>query len=136
MPIVNVLPESPDDTENICQPVNLSRLIVSVLLTVLSAVIYAAIFFNGAGFERLFQGFGAELPALTRFFIVSYQYFGVLLLIGLVPCVLLLRNRKWSVIESDRLFWLVFASFGISLLVLGASVAAAYLPVFKLGATV
>lgn len=136
MPIAIVLPEPPDDTENICQPVKLSMLILSVVLTVLSAVIYVAIFFSGAGFRDLFQGFGAELPTLTRFFVVSYQYFGVLILIGLVPCMLLIRKRKRPVIESNRLFRLVFASFGISLFVLSASVAAAYLPVFKLGATV
>ena len=136
MPIAIVLPEPPDDTEHIYQPVKLWMLILSAVLTVLSAVIYMAIFFSGAGFKDLFQGFGAELPTLTRVFLASYQYFGVLILIGLVPCGLLLRNRKRPVIESNRLFRLVFASFGISLFVLSASVAAAYLPIFKLGATV
>jgi len=136
MPIAIVLPEPPDGTENIRQPVKLWMLILSVVLTVLSAVIYLAIFFSGAEFKEIFQNFGAELPLLTRLFLVSYQYFGVLILIGLVPCVLLLRNRKRTVVHSNRLFMLVFASFGISLLVLSASVIAAYMPVFELGAPV
>jgi hypothetical protein len=136
MAIAIVLPEPPDGTENICQPVKLWMLILSVVLTVLSAVIYVAIFFSGTEFKEIFQGFGAELPQLTRFFLVSYQYFGVLILIGLVPCVLLLRNRKQPVVHSNRLFMLVFASFGISLFVLSASVIAAYMPVFELGAPV
>ncbi len=136
MPIATVLPEPPDDTENICQPVKLWMLILSVLLTIFSAVIYAVIFFGGVGFQDLFQGFGAELPALTRFFLTSYQYFGVLILIGLIPCLSLLWNQNRPVVESDRLFMLVFASFGLSLLLLGVSVAAAYLPILELGAAV
>jgi hypothetical protein len=136
VPIAIVLPETPDDPENICQPVKAWMLILSVVLTLLSAVIYAGILFSGAGFQDLFRGFGAELPALTRFFLASYQYFGVLILIGLVPCLSLLWNRNRPVAESNRLFRLVFASFGISLFLLSVSVAAAYLPVFELGAVV
>ncbi len=136
MPIAIVLPEAPDDKKNTCQPVKAWMLILSVVLTLISAVIYVAIFFNGAGFQDLFRGFGTELPALTRFFLASYQYYGVLILIGLVPCSLLLWNRNRSVAESNRLFRLVFASFGLSLFLLSVSVAAAYLPIFELGSVV
>ncbi len=136
VPIAIVLPEPPDESEDISQPVKLWMLILSVLLTSISASIYVAIFFSGAGFRDLFQGFGAELPALTRFFLSSYQIYGVLILIGFIPCVLLLWNRNRPVAESNRLFRFVFASFGLSLFVLNVSVAAAYLPVFQLGAVV
>lgn len=136
VPIAIVLPEPPDESEDINQPVKLWMLILSVLLTLISVAIYVAIFFSGAGFQDLFQGFGADLPALTRFFLSSYQFYGVLILIGFVPCVLLLWNRSRPVAESNRLFRLVFASFGLSLFVLSVSVAAAYLPVIQLGAVV
>ena len=136
MPIAIVLPEPPDESEDINQPVNLWMLILSVLLTSMCVAIYVAIYFSWAGFQDLVQGFGADLPALTRFFISSYQIYGVLILIGVIPCVLLLWNRNRPVAESNRLFRLVFASFGISLFVLSVSVTAAYLPVFKLGAVV
>jgi len=92
--------------------------------------------FSGSGFQELFRGFGAELPALTRFFLNSYQYYGVLILIGLVPCVSLLWSRNRPIAESNRLFKVVFASFGLSMFMLSVSVAAAYLPIFKLGAVV
>lgn len=136
MPIAIVLPEEPDESESKDQPVKLWVLTLSVLLTSISAAIYVAIFFSGAGFQDLFRGFGADLPALTRFFLFSYQIYGVLILIGLVPCVSLLWKRNRSIAESNRLFRLVLASFGLSLFVLGVSVAAAYLPVFQLGAVV
>jgi len=134
VPIAIVLPEQPDESENMDQPVKLWMLTLSVVLTSVSAAIYAAIFFSGAGFQDLFQGFGADLPALTRFFLSSYQIYGVLILIGLIPCVLLLWNRNRPVAESNRLFRLVFASFGISLFVLSTSITAVYLPVFRIGA--
>ncbi len=136
MPIAIVLPEPPRDAEDVCRPVKLWMLILSVVLTIISATIYGAIFFSGAGFQDLFQGFGAELPALTRFFLNSYQYYGVLILIGVVPCVSLLWSRNRPIAESNRLFELVFASFGLSMFILSVSVTAAYLPIFKLGAAV
>ncbi len=136
MPIAIILPETPDDPENICRPVKAWMLILSVVLTLISAVIYAGIFYSGAGFQDLFRGFGAELPALTSFFLTSYQYYAVLILIGLVPCLSLLWNRNRPVAESNRLFRLVFASFGISFFLLSVSVVAAYLPVFAIGAVI
>lgn len=136
MPIAIVLPEAPDNTENSRKPVKLWMLSLSVVLTILSAVIYALIFLNGERFQDLFNGFGAELPALTRFFLSSYQYFGVLILVGLPPCLLLLWNRNRVVAESNRLFKFVLAGFGLSLFVLSVSVTAAYMPVFELGVAV
>lgn len=136
MPIAIILPEPPDNTENKCQPVKLWMLILSVILTIISAVIYAAIFFIWPGFQDLFQGFGAELPLLTRFFLTSYQYYGVLILIGLIPCLSLLWRQNRPVVESNRLFMLVVESFGLSWFLLIVSVAAAYFPIFELGTVV
>lgn len=136
MLIAIILPEPPNDAETTPQPVKLWMLILSIVLTLLSAAIYVAIFTSGAGFRDLFRGFGAELPVLTRVFLVSYQYYGLLILVGLIPCGLLLWNRSRSVADSNRLFQLVYASFGLSLFLLGVAVTAAYLPVFQLGAVV
>jgi len=119
-----------------CQPVKVWMLVLSVALTSMSAAIYLGIFFSGAGFQDLFRGFGAELPALTHFFLVSYPYYGALILIGLVPCLSLVWNRSRPIAESNRLFMLVIVSFGISFILLSLSVAAAYLPIFELGAVV
>ncbi len=136
MPIAITLPEPPRGAEDIRRPVKLWMMILSVVLTVASAAIYGVIFVYGAGFRDLFQGFGDELPVLTRYFLGSYQYYGVLILIGLVPCVSLLWNRNRQIAESNRLFMAVFASFGLSMFVLSVAVTAAYLPIFKPGAAV
>jgi hypothetical protein len=136
MPIAIVLPEPPHDEEDIHRPVKLWILVLSVVLTTISVAIYAAIYFSGAGFQELFQGFGAELPTLTRFFLNSYQYYGVLILIGLVPCVSLLWSRNRPIAESNRLFKFVIANFGLSMFILSVSVAAVYLPVYQLGTVV
>ncbi len=136
MPIAIILPEQPDGSESTRQPVKLWMLVLSIALTIISAAIYLWLFFIWVRFQDLFDGFGAELPALTRFFLSSYQYFGVLILIGLPPCLLLLWNRNRVVAESNRLFKFVVASFGLSLFVLSVSVTAAYLPVFQLGTAV
>ena len=109
---------------------------LSITLTGISVAIYVAIHFSGQGFDDLFRGFGADLPALTAFVLAYYKYFGVLALIGLVPCVLLLWNRTLSIEDSHRLFALVLMSFGLSLAVLVLFAAAMYLPVFKLGSVV
>jgi len=44
MPIAIVLPEPPRDAEDVYQPVKLWMLILSVVLTIISAAIYRAIF--------------------------------------------------------------------------------------------
>lgn len=136
MPIATFSPDQPDGSESTREPVKTWMLTLSIALTITSAAIYLWIFLIGARFQDLFNGFGAELPALTRFFLSSYQYYGVLILIGLPACLLLLWNRNRVVAESNRLFKIVFASFGLSMLVLGVSVTAAYLPVFQLGTVV
>jgi hypothetical protein len=136
VPIAIILPEPPEGAENTCQPVKLWVLVLSVALTILSAIIYMAIFVSGQGFRDLFQGFGADLPALTHYFLIAYQYFGLLIMIGLIPCVLLLWNRNCPVVQSNRLFTIVVASFALSMFLLSVSVIAAYLPIFKLGAVV
>lgn len=110
--------------------------ILSITLTGMSVAIYVGIYVSGQGFEELFRGFGADLPALTAVVLAYHKYFGVLALIGLVPCVLLLANRTLSVEDGHRLFALVLAGFGLSLAVLAVFTVAVYLPIFQLGSVV
>lgn len=136
MPAAIGLPEESGDTQNTGQPVELWMKVVSAGLTILSALIYVTIFFSGARFKDLLQGFDADLPALIRIFVVSCQYYAVLLLIGLIPCLRLLSKRSRPVYESNRLFRLVLVSFGISLLALLAFFAVAYSPIFNVRSAV
>ena len=136
MPLAFILPEPPSDTENTRQPVRSWKLVLSVVLTVVSAAIYVMIFVGGLEFRGLFSGFGADLPLLTRFVLATYKYYGVLIFVGLVPSVSLLWNRNRLVADSNRLFIWVIVSFGLSSSLMGMFVTAMYLPIFKFGAGV
>lgn len=136
MPLTTISPESASSSGDARQLVNPWVLVVSVVLTGISAAVYAAIYFSGQGFLDLFRGFGADLPFLTRVVLDSFKYYGVLIFIGLAPCIALLWDRERSVTDSNRLFTLVLVSFCLSFVVLGLCVAAAYLPIFKMGAVV
>ena len=136
MPLAIVLPESPSGTENTRQPVRSWKLVLSCALTVVSAAIYVVIFVVGVEFRGLFRGFGTDLPVITRFVLATHKYYGVLILVGLVPCVSLLWNRNRFIADSNRLFMWVIASFGLSFSFLGAFVTAMYLPMFQFGAEV
>jgi len=131
VPLAIVLPESPSGTENTRQPVRSWKLVFSCALTAVSAAIYVAIFVGGVEFQDLFRGFGTDLPVLTRFALATHKYYGVLILVGLIPCVSLLWNRNRFVADSNRLFMWVVVSFGLSFSLLGAFVTAMYLPVFQ-----
>ena len=136
MPLAIVLPESPSGTENTRQPVRSWKLVLSCALTAVSAAFYVVIFVVGVDFRDLFRGFGTDLPVLTRFVLATHKYYGVLILVGLVPCVSLLWNRNRFIADSNRLFMWVIASFGLSFSFLGAFVTAMYLPMFQFGAEV
>jgi cytochrome b561 len=136
MPFAILMPESPIGAENTRQPIDTWKLVLSIVLTIVSAAIYVAIFVGGAEFRGLFHGFGTDLPVLTRFVLATHKYYGVLILVGLIPCVALLRNRNRFIVDSNRLFMWVVASFGLSFFLMGVFVIAMYLPIFQLGAEV
>lgn len=136
MPLAIIIPRSPGYSDQERQPVKTWVLVLCVALTIVSIAIHAAIYFGVRGFQDLFRGFGADLPLLTRIVMASAKYYGLLVLVGLVPCVLLLYNRTRLIHESNRLFVLVLVSFGLSFGLLVVYVIAAYLPIFQLGAVV
>jgi hypothetical protein len=134
VPLAIVLPESPSGSENTRQPVRSWILVLSIVLTLVSAAIYITIFIGGIEFRDLFRGFGADLPVLTRFVLATYKYYGVLIFVGLVPCVSLLWNRNRLVVDSNHLFMWVIVSFGLSFSLMSMFVTAMYLPIFQIGA--
>ena len=136
MPLAIVLPESPEGAENVRQVFSSFKLILSVALTAVSAVIYVVIFVGTLEFRDLFLGFGAKLPVLTQFVLASYNYFGLFLLVGLIPSVRLVWNRNRSVVEKNRLFTMIIVSFALSISLMGVFVVAMYMPIFQLGTVV
>lgn len=133
VPVAAGVTDSPEAGSATSNPIPGWMLSASVASVLLSAAIYAVVYVKGAGFEELFKGFGADLPAFTRVVLASYKWYGVLLLVGIVPTVALFRNRKSFTGNRNLLFAPVVVSFHLSLLMLSILVAAAYLPIFQLG---
>lgn len=115
------------------QPISWWMLFWSVLAVLLSAAVYLKIFLMGEDLRSLYRGFGTELPFLTQYVLASYRYFGILTLVGLVPCVSLLVNRCGLGGDEVPYFVVVLAGFGLSLAVMAVFVVAMYLPVFMQG---
>ena len=115
------------------QPPGFWVIVLSVALTIISGMLYSAIYPAVPQFVEIFEGFGAELPWFTQFILDNYYYFGLPYLLGLIPCMILVKNRA-SVIPSEKhLFMLIVINFVLSFFVIGITVIAMYLPIFKMG---
>lgn len=101
-----------------------------------SALLYACTWIVGLGFEELYRGFGSALPRLTRAVLATYKFSGLLLLIGLVPCVALVRMPVVAPARRTRLFVLVMLGFALASLWVTLFYTAMYLPVFQMGSAV
>ena len=134
MSLMIPMPADVDNNGASPPPVKRWMLIVGPVLLFLSALNYLMMFFQVPRFTALFAGFGAELPTLTRIVLTISPYLGVLILIGLVPCIQLFRTNDGAR-ASKSLMWIV-AGFGASLTVLGIWVAAMYLPIFQMGSVI
>ena len=130
-----VSPESRNDAGKTDQPINWWTLFWSVVLVSLSALIYLAIFLLGPRYENLYQGFGV-LPTLTTYVLASYRYCGVLVLVGLIPCVTLFKNRNGFAGNADGLVAWVVVGFGLALSALAVFALAMYWPIFEMGSVV
>jgi type II secretory pathway component PulF len=91
------------------------------------------IFITGLAFEDLFRGFGADLPWFTSTVLEVYKFNGLLLLVGLVPYAMLVKERKPTIKRRTRLTKLVVLGFGLALTSLAVFTTAMYLPVFQMG---
>lgn len=67
-----------------------------LLFVAASALLYVGIYRVCANFDSLYRALGVDLPWVTRTVLATYQFSGALLLIGLVPCAVLLTKRKLS----------------------------------------
>lgn len=131
---VTILPDPPGAAEDERRPVQSWMLVVSAVMVLASAAIYFWIFMVGQSFQNLFRGFGAALPVLTKLVLASYQMYGLLFFVVLLPCALLFLNRVDFVAENSRKFKLVIVGFGLSLSILAVFSIAMYLPIFQMGA--
>lgn len=135
MPFAVLLPD-PNETDGIESRPSRWLRFWSITSVALSAVIYVGIYISGLQFEDLFRGFGGDLPWLTRVVLVIYKLSGLLLLVGLIPCAILLKGQSMSPKKVTRLVEFVAIGFGLACTSLTIFIIATYLPVFAMGATV
>lgn len=133
MPIAIVLP---DQQRGPARPPSRWSLVWSIASVVFSATIYSWVFVATPAFASLYSGFGADLPWLTAVVLATSRFYGLLLLIGLIPCVILVKRRNTIGAERSRLFKLIALGFGLACTLLGVFTVAMYLPVFRMGAAV
>jgi len=116
------------------EPVSFARALV---VTLVSAAIYAYLLVAIPSFRDLFQGFGAELPAPTRWLLQNYYAATILLvgsgvLLGLLIYSKIGGNDPLLQYLSRASTWCFMISAAFVLFV----VIAIYLPVYKMGSVV
>ena len=81
-------------------------------------------------FEKLFEGFGAELPVFTRFVIMVHNYYFVLAIPGIVGNILIHQKKHTA-------GWvLVIFSGAMGAILIPLTIIAMYLPIFEMGKVV
>jgi len=111
-------------------------LVVCVILTLSSFLLYGALPIVIPQFEMTFTSYGADLPRLTQFVLATYQGYFLFAVISAVATIILLAGGERTE-KSERLLfrWVIF-SFALSLTAFLVSMVAVYLPVFFLGSLV
>ena len=95
-------------------------------------VVYAVV----PEFENLFNGFGAELPMFTQFFIGTYQFVVLLPFVLIVPFMLSLVMRSVPLGSVQALRGYAVRTFLVSVGVLTSCIVAMYLPIWQMGAVI
>ena len=111
-------------------------IILAIALTVISGLIYAAIYPLVPNFRELLANFGADLPAITKFILNSYMYYGLFFLVGLIPCIALCLNRNFLTGNEKKLFVIIAINFVLAFVVFGFVLVGMYLPIFQMGSVV
>jgi type II secretory pathway component PulF len=103
-----------------------------LIVTISLAAIAAAMSRITPQFVQLFAGFGAALPWLTRFVIASTQYLALLPAIpGIIAIYVWVRSVRSR--QSERALTMILVGFAVvAVVIIPISVAAFYLPIFKL----
>lgn len=105
---------------------NVVMLSIGISLVLIAA---AAVFFAVPQFQAMHQAFGVDLPHLTRWLVGYYP--GLFLCVFIVPAIWL----AWPNPARSGTAALLFALL-LSGLLIGGSLFALYLPIFRLGAAV
>ena len=117
-------------------PIKTWKLLLSTFLAAWAIAIYVYIIFAIPSFEKLFSGFGADLPTLTSTVIRYSKYAIVFALVVVFPLASMWWNRSSGSLSENQNFRRVIIGFLIALIIGTVTVIAMYLPIFKMGAVV
>ena len=117
-------------------PIKTWKLLLSTFLAAWAIAIYVYIIFAIPSFEKLFSGFGADLPTLTSTVIKYSKYAIVFALVVVFPLASMWWNRTSGSLSENQNLRRVIIGFLIALIIGTVTVFAMYLPIFKMGAVV
>ena len=117
-------------------PIRTWKLLLATFLAAWAIAIYVYIIFAIPSFEKLFSGFGADLPTLTSTVIKYSKYAIVFALVVVFPLASMWWNRTSGSLSENQNLRRVIIGFLIALIIGTVTVFAMYLPIFKMGAVV
>ncbi|WP_163834694.1 hypothetical protein [Spartinivicinus ruber] len=114
--------------------------LLSLGLIVLSLFIHIGVIFVIPQFQKVFAGFGADLPAITEFVLSTYRFYFLVFLVLLPICTLIYRKKliykgKEKRRKNPMLAFSVLI-FVLTLVINGFSMISMYIPIFSLGSVV
>ena len=104
--------------------------IINIILIVLYSVVG---YFVIPQFEELFKGFGAELPVATKFVLISYHYWSVLVFVPLIILVKYLMTPELTARSNRILTYITMPMFVFLVFFIPLLVVVLYLPIFLMG---
>lgn len=107
-------------------------LTISIILTLISGIIYGIIYWAVPQFKELFYEFGSELPFITFFVLNTYIFYGLFFLFGLIPCIKLFQSRNITTGKEIKLSMFVVFNFILAILIQGLVIFSMYMPIFKM----
>lgn len=107
--------------------------IVNIVLIVLYSV---GGYFVVPQFAELFKSFGADLPLVTKFVLISYHYWFVLLILPLSILVKYLITPEPPAWTNRILMYITMPMFVFLVFFIPLLVVAMYLPIFEMGSKI
>ena len=99
---------------------------VASVTTVSALAVFILLSYVIPQFEELFEGFGAELPAMTRFMIAVHNHYYLLAIPGIVGNILIYMKKQTA-------GWvLTIFSGAMGIILIPFTVIAMYLPIFQM----
>ena len=117
-------------------PIKTWKLLLATFLSAWAIAIYVYIVFAIPSFEKLFSGFGADLPTITSTVINYFRYAIVFALAVVFPLASMWWNQASGSLSENQNLRRVIIGFLVALIIGTVTVVALYLPIFKMGAVV